>query len=71
MAAAAEAGIVLPPCDADAADADTDLAADPGEQLQRQVAMYMRQVVFLNLFMADTLTVEQGLILNIACECVC
>jgi hypothetical protein len=36
--------------------------------LSHHLACYMRQLVFLNLFLADTLTLEQALMLNIACE---
>jgi hypothetical protein len=40
----------------------------PAEDLERNFACYMRHLVFLNLFLADTLTLEQALMLNIACE---
>jgi hypothetical protein len=36
----------------------------PGAELQRQMSLYFRQVVALNLFLTDTLSLEQGLIMN-------
>lgn len=38
------------------------------QELQRQFALYYRTVVNLNIFLADTLTLEQALMLNVACK---
>jgi hypothetical protein len=40
----------------------------PPQDLQRQVKLYFRSVVNLNIFLADTLTLDQALLLNVACE---
>lgn len=59
--AAAEAGA--------AAAADVEMApAGPCVKLQRTRAVYQRQVVALILFLSDTLSPEQGLIMNRGCE---
>lgn len=39
------------------------------QDLQRQVKLYFRSVTNLNIFLADTLTLDQALLLNVACEC--
>jgi hypothetical protein len=48
---------------------DVDAPSSPTKQLQRQLGLYYRHVVNLNIFLADTLTLEQALTLNIACKC--
>lgn len=48
---------------------DVDAPSSPTRALQHQLGLYYRQVVNLNIFLADTLTLEQALTLNIACKC--
>jgi hypothetical protein len=38
------------------------------QDLKRTMSLYYRLVVSLNIFLADTLTLEQALLLNVACE---
>lgn len=40
------------------------------ERLQHQVGLYCRQIVNLNIFLVNSLTLEQLLVLNVGCECV-
>lgn len=47
---------------------DESFSRHPAEDMSHNFACFMRQLVFLNLFLADTLTLEQALVLNIACE---
>jgi hypothetical protein len=38
------------------------------QELQGTLSLYYRLLVNINIFLADTLTLEQALLLNVACE---
>jgi hypothetical protein len=47
---------------------DGDMAEGPGKELQHTMELYLRQWVALNLFLKDTMSPEQNLIMSMGCE---